>query len=327
MLEVALRFIFPNGYYQYRPVPGIHATSEYTYHTKYNSLGVRDREFTRKELENRKILLLGDSMTFGQGIEVEDTFPKIAERLFYGKVQNLLVINGGGKGASTVSQFESLKELVKKYHFDAVGFCFYLGNDADNNLDDIEKADTSPHLFSKRSSFSLSEFLKHESILYSFAYYKLRIFAYKYKLIHSFQGQSQLLKEYSDRGKDGWRATRIIIEEIKRFFHGRNETELFFVFIPQDFQVDAEKRGRYGITRDNYDYFKPNKLLKAILEKNEIAYIDTTSSFINHYKENVEDKLFFKIDRHMNEDGHKLVAKLLFDFFVSRDWPFLTGNK
>ncbi len=34
--EVALRFIFPNGYYQYQPDPGIHATSEYTYHIKHN---------------------------------------------------------------------------------------------------------------------------------------------------------------------------------------------------------------------------------------------------------------------------------------------------
>lgn len=31
LMEIVLRFMFPNGYFQYRPIPGVHTTYAYTF--------------------------------------------------------------------------------------------------------------------------------------------------------------------------------------------------------------------------------------------------------------------------------------------------------
>ena len=53
-------------------------------------------------------------MTYGQGVEAEDSFPKLLERRLRERHSDLLVINGGGVSSDTVGQFESLKEFVEQ---------------------------------------------------------------------------------------------------------------------------------------------------------------------------------------------------------------------
>ena len=49
---------------------------------KVNSLGLRDREFSRTRPEGQiRILCLGNSTTYGAGVAMEDTYPKQLEDL------------------------------------------------------------------------------------------------------------------------------------------------------------------------------------------------------------------------------------------------------
>src|SRR3989344_7830887 len=48
---------------------------------KINSEGLRDYEYRIKKPDNTfRIVVLGDSMVFGYGLDLEDTFPKFLER-------------------------------------------------------------------------------------------------------------------------------------------------------------------------------------------------------------------------------------------------------
>jgi lysophospholipase L1-like esterase len=64
---------------------------------EHNSLGFRDREFpVPKPPGEYRLLTLGDSFTYGSGIQLQDTWPKQLERLLQeGRKEPLLVINGG----------------------------------------------------------------------------------------------------------------------------------------------------------------------------------------------------------------------------------------
>jgi len=55
-------------------------TSEFSYHVTTNSLGFRDREFDLRRTEKTRILAIGDSFTFGWGIEADQTWPKVLEQ-------------------------------------------------------------------------------------------------------------------------------------------------------------------------------------------------------------------------------------------------------
>jgi lysophospholipase L1-like esterase len=62
-----------------------------------NRLGFRDLEFAvKKRPGERRILAVGDSFTFGSGVQLEDTWPQILERLLSeGRSTPVEVINGG----------------------------------------------------------------------------------------------------------------------------------------------------------------------------------------------------------------------------------------
>src|SRR4030095_6977108 len=71
-----------------------------------NSYGFRDREFSK---ENRpgvfRILMLGDSYTFGIGSNLDETFSKQLERLLNGSGQRFEVINGGCSSYSPILEY------------------------------------------------------------------------------------------------------------------------------------------------------------------------------------------------------------------------------
>ena len=76
-----------------------------------NSLGYRDFEYSQERPKNTfRILVMGDSMTFGSGIDkISDTYPKKLEVLLNkGSKQKFEVINIAYPGYNTDSQLYDL---------------------------------------------------------------------------------------------------------------------------------------------------------------------------------------------------------------------------
>ncbi len=104
-----------------------------------NSLGFRDREYSMtKEERTRRILALGDSDTFGMGVEMDQSFPKILENLLQGthhrggkETFRYEVINMGVYGYNTRQEVSLLEEKGIQLHPDLVIITFgendYLG--------------------------------------------------------------------------------------------------------------------------------------------------------------------------------------------------------
>jgi len=85
----------------------------YTAHVRVNSLGYREREFPAEKPPGiYRIAVVGDSFTFGQGIEEEDRFSNRLERALNREGQRFEVLNFGRPGAETVDEVEMLKNAV-----------------------------------------------------------------------------------------------------------------------------------------------------------------------------------------------------------------------
>jgi lysophospholipase L1-like esterase len=98
-----------------------------------NSDGQRDREFTREKPPGTyRIMMLGDSTTFGWGVRLEDTAAKFLERKLNGHLppgyDKVEVINTGVGNYDTVQEVTYYETIGRTYHPDLVVLVFFIND-------------------------------------------------------------------------------------------------------------------------------------------------------------------------------------------------------
>jgi len=91
----------------------------------------RDRDFVIPKPENtQRILVLGDSFTWGIGLDVNDTIPKLMEKTLNAQLttSRVEVINAAIPGFNTVKQLRLLKNRGLKYEPDIIVLIYYLND-------------------------------------------------------------------------------------------------------------------------------------------------------------------------------------------------------
>ena len=104
----------------YELVPGSVSFEDGAWY-RINGDGVRDRDFPlAKPAGVFRIAAVGDSCTFGLGLELEDTWPKQLERELRRTRPQVEVINFGVMGYNTPQEAERIQDKVLKYDPDLV---------------------------------------------------------------------------------------------------------------------------------------------------------------------------------------------------------------
>jgi lysophospholipase L1-like esterase len=96
-----------------------------------NSKGLRDREFSYERTPGLlRIMMLGDSLTVGWGVPVEDTFSKRLERMYAERGIEAEVLNTGVGNYNTIQEVQYFLNEGRKYKPDIVVLNFFV-NDAE----------------------------------------------------------------------------------------------------------------------------------------------------------------------------------------------------
>jgi len=104
-----------------------------------NSQGLRDREFTSfPDKGTKRVLAIGDSWTFGNGVKLSQTWPKQLKKIFKKKGIKSEVINTGVNGYSTRIYYRILKKFYHLYHPDIV-IVLVFSNDPGGDIADTKK--------------------------------------------------------------------------------------------------------------------------------------------------------------------------------------------
>jgi lysophospholipase L1-like esterase len=104
-----------------------------------NSKGLRDREYAYEKPDGtRRILVLGDSFTWGYGVENDAIFTEVLERRFAKEDQPWEVINSGVSGWGTDQEYLWFRREGIKYRPDLVIVAFYILNDPYNNIGSVQ---------------------------------------------------------------------------------------------------------------------------------------------------------------------------------------------
>ncbi|TNF36264.1 MAG: SGNH/GDSL hydrolase family protein [Gammaproteobacteria bacterium] len=103
-----------------------------------NSLGLRDSEYPLDAAEGvKRIVVIGDSVTFGNYMQQQDVYVEVLERHFRNRGQNVEVINMGLGGYDTLQEVATLEHIGLQFKPDLVivGFCVNDIGVASGNLD------------------------------------------------------------------------------------------------------------------------------------------------------------------------------------------------
>lgn len=265
---------------------------------KINSKGLRDYEYSYEKSEGTyRIVVLGDSVTTGFGVNLDELYVKQLEKLLNDdNKKNYEVINLGVGGYNTQQEFQWLKKEGLKYNPDLVIFS-YLFNDISPKMVKNVTDDSEVNLC--RISFTNTKIpcwivdnLRKIRTL-TFVKYRLNNILtkkeekdYYYRLyyeIHSINDFDEIFANISQFSEDA---------NLPVYF-------LIFPFIVSDYK--------------QYPYKPIHKDLTEKLNEHNLKFID----ILKDYSQTSKPIYISKIDRsHPNARGHRIAAEAIYKYLV-----------
>lgn len=232
-----------------------------------NEMGLRDRDHAAGEFP--RILGLGDSFTFGWGVEQNDTFVSQLERALRMGLPNAHpgVWNAGLSYTSQAHQDVLLRYLYDRTRFDVVVLAFSEDNDIDENIvwnpnigvfpeqGEISKDAVAAYREGMQDAVFRDFLFRHSALVRFFRQRHLRasmaaeVAAIDARLAaHGLTGapvgrlvedeaRRRFLQAFSQKYDDDFKVTEILLERIARFLESRG-TKLVLLRIPSRMSVE-----------------------------------------------------------------------------------------
>jgi lysophospholipase L1-like esterase len=104
-------------------VPGssvVRHTSEFREVRRINSLGMRGPEPSPPQAGETRVLAMGDSFTFGHGVDADDAYPAVLEAVLRERGRKTVVFNGGVPGYNVDQSYRALPARAAQVRPDVV---------------------------------------------------------------------------------------------------------------------------------------------------------------------------------------------------------------
>jgi lysophospholipase L1-like esterase len=262
---------------------------------KINSHGLRDREFSYEKPEGVKRLLgIGDSFTFGYGVNLDDCYLKQLELELNRNGDKWEVINAGVTGYSMWQYLAYFEHYGYRYEPDLVTIGFYF-DDFYGDPSAEEKTYSGVRHHSLKS-IRLVNFSRNCLQLLQFRYRYLLgsrwlrsiedrreyILSNAYHRLLSGKADQKLYKKFESRLREFYRIAKQ---------HG---ARVLVIFIPDIVQLNHPEL--QGV----------NDVLKEICLRSHVSYLDMTSHFERF--EDVKKLYLLPYDAHTSPAGHQIIA-------------------
>jgi len=291
-----------------RSLPGCYS---YTYSN--NQLGLRgnkDYDVTCKKCT--RILLLGDSFTYGIGVNDDQTFGSIIENNLLTKFGLIEVINGGNGGKGTDYALKFFQLLGHEFEPDITILCFFCNDYADNIRNDYFIIDNQKKLHYKKLNVTL---YAKKSFLIKIPFYDwfiswshaanlLKNAAMKLIDLKKGNGHSDSIISYknSEKGfadEKSIQITKLFILELNKLLLNKN-SKFIIVYIPMDREI-IKYRNYHEIS---YDEINISKITNEL----NIKYLSLTP-LISNSMYNINE-LYYR-EGHWTPEAHYIAANYL----------------
>jgi len=297
-----------------RTFPGVY---DYTYCN--NSLGLRgNREYSEGKSVKRRILISGDSMSYGIGVNDNQTFCYKIEEGLLDKNLPVEVINAGNGGAGTDYSLKFFKTLGYKFQPDLTVLCFFCNDFYDNLRNDYYTVDGKGELSEIKRPFSNSIVKRKDFLRESFVYNWLSKHSHLVNLLKklavkviskwedSRKGRySQTVIHYPDNlyeylTDNDKKVTETFIRHLKKAVRDSGSGFMVFYIPAQD---EIEQYRRIGKTSN------AEASLTKILKLNDEAVLSLTP-ILAESKIDI-NKLYYPREGHLTARAHYIVANFM----------------
>lgn len=291
ILELVFRMVWENN------VWWVDTRAEPVYQYPINKYGFRDFGYEKeKPSETVRVICMGDSFTWGDGIKFDDTYPKRLEReLNYyespktGKKYE--VLNISWCGYSTFQEINKL-EFIKEFQPDLI-FLGYCLNDSEDWADPKGVIALRHRYLFKREPNEFLEFLYRNFYLFSFI-------ANRLSNLRIALGNVKYYKLIHEDTYIGWSRTK----------------ESFKILSEQDIPVIVLVFPLLSYSLDKgYPFLNIHKKIKKELGKNGLPYID----FYNIFKDEGHIRLEavpYK-NPHPSEIANRVIEEILYNKLIT----------
>lgn len=257
-------------------------------HVIYNSHFFRDRDFSPIKTEGvTRIGILGDSITFGGGIEkVEDRFSNILEKKLRDADRKVEVYNFGRPGYDTEGEIP-VYNSIKYLDVDVLVWQYF--------LNDIQALENSPGtaILNKNSQKSrVIKFISDRSYFLDFVYWRLSL-KYQKTIVEL---KTADFEKYKDQERLNQHKKEIshFIDQLKK-----ENKRVIVVIFPSVYFLGP-----------NYPAKDIHDLMSAYFRENGVQVVD----LLDDLKEkDAQTLVASKFDAHPNEYVHRLVAERLYE--------------
>ena len=104
-------------------------TLEFQFTASINNLGFRDREFRLSKSAASRVIAIGDSFTYGWGVSVDESWPKVLERNLKSRGLSVEIANLGAPGASPINYADTAEKAIPLLKPDLVVVAVLQGED------------------------------------------------------------------------------------------------------------------------------------------------------------------------------------------------------
>ena len=309
-LDVALRFIypppirwtFPQEYYDFDPeiAHALRPSQESFTHDKpvsVNSLGLRDREYSpTPEPGLRRVLGIGDSQTFGNGVDLAETWPKQLERNLNemasdGGGEGWEVLNAGIPGTDTWQHEIWARRLLDAYQPHAVVLAFYVNDVSPSYQPKGNRAKAKTNTFEKRVVYLLKRSALINIVVQRWAAWKHSQRMKEGRAVSEFI----VTGERNERIDRGWQQVDESLAAIAALCEERKIAFLLAV-LPRRDQVTGVLSSRVY-----------NDRLTEITSRHGVARVDVLPDLIEAYGEHGAD-LFIPWDGHNSPVANRVIG-------------------
>ncbi|MEM2146279.1 MAG: hypothetical protein QW279_13025, partial [Candidatus Jordarchaeaceae archaeon] len=294
----------------------IHAPS-YTYRVHTNSWGFRDSITGRRELAGKSFFVfLGESLTFGNGVDYERSFVGIFARK--AKDHHIEVLNMAVGGHHFREQFNILVDFIESTLLEPtkVIVCFspmFISNfDADHKNIIVKNG----YLFQRRNWFVPYLKVTFSNTLASYCFFRDGIRQFQAKLSrHTPANVHRIFSLYhksSNRFSTPGDIERLeaTLDELESYVWALSATPVY-VYLPlsTDFIIE-EIIEKSGGNPKEYDAFIYLNILKEHCKKKMIQLIDATPVLRQHYEKG--KRLSFSMDAHYAESANEIIGECIY---------------